>query len=744
MIERNVRVIMLFRTKKTRAYTLLFLDSILNVISWIIAGSIRHGFLLFMDNWFPMSSYLSTLAMILFCYAFLYISGEDDRQDIVDQGPYTMLVSVVRNQVLLIVFIILYLFVTKQGGELSRFIMGYFFVANILLEFIVRILYRKFLYYYVKNNSNENRVLLVTLENRAEIILKNLHKKNGNFQNITSIVLLDADRIGQNIMGVPIIGDRDSMFATHREHVYDEVFINIPFDYEIALESVIMGFEQMGLTVNLNIDVFNISVEEKVITNFGDYKVISFATKNMNSVQMLLKRLMDIAGSMIGLFLTGILTLILAPIIKIQSPGPVFFSQERVGINGRRFKIYKFRSMYADAEERKKELMEQNEMQGLMFKMKNDPRVTPIGRWIRRTSLDEFPQFLNVLRGDMSLVGTRPPTIDEYSQYENYHLKRLSIRPGITGLWQVSGRNEVRNFEDVVKLDFQYIDQWSLLLDIKIILQTVGVMFGRNAKWSDSCCILGVNISVMNMPETVQYITQNIKELSGKYICVSNVHTTIMSYENPEYLAIQNGAALTLPDGKPLSVEAKKRGCQTIGRVTGPDLMGEIFKISVWNGYKHYFYGSSEETLDKLKTELLRRYPGIEIAGMVSPPYRELTPEEDAAEIRKMQEAQADFVWIGLGAPKQENYMAAHKGLVPGVMIGVGAGFDYYAGNIARAPMWMQKCSLEWLYRLLQDPKKLFKRYLNTNGKFLILVRRENRRLKKEAKKENSLFLNRN
>ena len=191
---------------------------------------------------------------------------------------------------------------------------------------------------------------------------------------------------------------------------------------------------------------------------------------------LLVKRLMDIAGGLVGCIFTGIIFLFVAPMIYISSPGPIFFSQIRVGKNGKKFKMYKFRSMYMDAEERKKELMAQNQMDGLMFKMKDDPRITKVGKFIRKTSIDEFPQFFNVLKGDMSLVGTRPPTLDEFMQYEEHHKRRLSLKPGITGMWQVSGRSEIQNFEDVVKLDLEYIDNWSIWLDIKILLQTVLVV----------------------------------------------------------------------------------------------------------------------------------------------------------------------------------------------------------------------------------------------------------------------------
>lgn len=235
-----------------------------------------------------------------------------------------------------------------------------------------------------------------------------------------------------------------------------------------------------------------------------------------------------------------------------------------------------------------------------------------------------------------------------------------------------------------------------------------------------TCNILGTNIAVTNMAETVAYIEEHIEELRGKYICVSNVHTTVTGYEEEDYRHIQNSAALALPDGKPLSLYSKKHGFPEAERVTGPDLMGELFARK--NGLRHYFYGGKEETIEVLSKKLPETYKDLVIAGMVSPPFRPLTPEEDEKAVQEINKAKADIIWVGLGAPKQERWMYEHRDKVNGVMIGVGAGFDYYAGTIKRAPMWMQKMSLEWLYRLMQDPKRLFKRYFVTNFKFLRLT----------------------
>lgn len=234
-----------------------------------------------------------------------------------------------------------------------------------------------------------------------------------------------------------------------------------------------------------------------------------------------------------------------------------------------------------------------------------------------------------------------------------------------------------------------------------------------------TCNILGVNIAAIDMQWLLNFLNKNISILTGDYICVSNVHTTVTAYEDQEYLRVQNGGIMAIPDGGPLSTVGQKRGYKNMKRTTGPSLMGEIFKISVEKGYRHYFYGSTQDTLDKLKCELVGKYPGIQIVGMYNPPFRPMTDDEDKVIVAQINEVNPDFVWVGLGAPKQEKWMAAHQGKISGLMIGVGAGFDYYAGNIERAPEWMQKSNMEWFYRLLQDPKRLFSRYLKTNTKFI-------------------------
>ena len=234
-----------------------------------------------------------------------------------------------------------------------------------------------------------------------------------------------------------------------------------------------------------------------------------------------------------------------------------------------------------------------------------------------------------------------------------------------------------------------------------------------------TCNIMGVNLAAIDMPWLIEFTKRYIKELSGNYMCVSNVHTTVMSFDDEEYCAVQNGGIMAIPDGGPLSSVGRKRGFSGMKRTTGPDYMKEMLKISNEEGYRHFFYGSTEETLKKLQRTLKRSYPNVQVVGMFSPPFRTLSAQEDEEIVHMINESNADFVWIGLGAPKQERWMAEHQGKIKGFMIGVGAAFDYEAGNIDRAPMWMQKANLEWLYRLLQEPKRLFKRYFYTNTKFI-------------------------
>lgn len=310
------------------------------------------------------------------------------------------------------------------------------------------------------------------------------------YQPVGILLLDDMDAESLKDLDVPV-------FHTSDDNVLDEISRWWIDDVFLVLEEeaaypkkLIEAFLVMGITVHTSLSVLDeLPYSRTDVQALGDLKVITNSIQFVSDRSSLIKRMLDILGGLVGCFCTGLIFLFVAPIIYIKSPGPIFFKQKRVGQNGKLFYMYKFRSMYMDAEKRKAELMEKNKIQGgLMFKMDDDPRIIGserkgkdgkpkgIGNFIRNTSLDEFPQFFNVLRGDMSLVGTRPPTVDEWNHYDPHHRVRMSAKPGITGMWQVSGRSEITDFEQVVNLDEYYIEHWSLWLDVKILVKTVMVV----------------------------------------------------------------------------------------------------------------------------------------------------------------------------------------------------------------------------------------------------------------------------
>jgi exopolysaccharide biosynthesis polyprenyl glycosylphosphotransferase len=354
---------------------------------------------------------------------------------------------------------------------------------NVVFLYQVHSFVKKYMLEVYRNNKSASQIFLLSTSDRVEKTLNEILSGSEWAKRITGIIVIDDDRIGEKICGIPVVAGYDNMISFATGQIVDEVFIDVPYDTGESLRDIVLEFEGMGALVHLRLEILNQFQDfYSEFTSMGNVPVVTFSNNVYDYKQLAIKRLMDIVGSLVGLVFTAVVTIFLAPALLLESPGSLIFKQKRVGRNGRYFYMYKFRSMYMDAEERKKELMSQNEMSGYMFKMENDPRITKVGRFIRKTSIDELPQFWNVLKGDMSLVGTRPPTLDEFTQYKSYHKRRLSMRPGITGLWQVSGRNDIDDFEEVVKLDLEYIDHWSLYLDIKIILKTVGAVFSHTGK----------------------------------------------------------------------------------------------------------------------------------------------------------------------------------------------------------------------------------------------------------------------
>jgi exopolysaccharide biosynthesis polyprenyl glycosylphosphotransferase len=358
----------------------------------------------------------------------------------------------------------------------SRLLFGIFIIVNFVLLLAEKIILRN-IWARAQKNVKDRQVVLVS---NPEGVFKftNLVSKDEDIR-LKILGYFSINRDQSYVDGISCLGSLKNFNHFLIQKTVDEVIFVLPKDYISDMEEYIVTCEELGITVRMLLDLYDLKISKTQISYMGNIPMLIFHTVSLNEDQQFIKRLIDIFVSLIGLFITGILYIILGPIIKLQSPGPVLYSQPRVGRNGRIFKCYKFRSMYADADERKKELEHLNKMKGAIFKIENDPRITPIGKIIRKYSLDEFPQFWNVLKGEMSLVGTRPPTVDEVKQYENRHWRRLSIKPGITGLWQVSGRNNIEDFDEIVALDVKYIDNWSIWLDLKIIAKTVVAVFKK-------------------------------------------------------------------------------------------------------------------------------------------------------------------------------------------------------------------------------------------------------------------------
>ena len=343
-------------------------------------------------------------------------------------------------------------------SQMSYFFLGQIFIVVSLFVFIGRILVKNL---FKSHATDIKQVLFVTDFMNGKEVIKELN--HSNYHIAAYISRRDNPDISQPILkSTKEIRD---FVANHQDDF-------IEFAHCLKL---------LGIPTTVAVGNYSdFYVGNSVLKKLGDTTFITTAFNIVKFRQIALKRLMDIAMALVGLVITGIVAIIIAPIVKKQSPGPLIFKQKRVGKNGKVFEIYKFRSMYTDAEERKKELLAQNDLDtDLMFKMGDDPRIFPFGHKLRDWSLDELPQFINVLKGEMSVVGTRPPTLDEYHHYELHHFKRLTTKPGITGLWQVSGRSDITDFEEVVALDMKYIQNWGISEDIKIIAKTFGVVLKR-------------------------------------------------------------------------------------------------------------------------------------------------------------------------------------------------------------------------------------------------------------------------
>ena len=471
----------MYENKKTfESILVLIVDLCSLIVSMGLAFWLRYG--IFYGR-FEHGDQIWLLLFAIALYGLIFVLL-DFSHHFFRRGMFDEFVNVVKSELIFSAVLIMALFVMHRSADLSRLVFGYQIVINTFMMYAARVIFKQYMVKVYRNSRHSNRLLVVTSSDQAENVLENLKEYNEWNRTIAGLVLTDTAQVGE-INEIPVVAHSEDFLNYVIRNDVDEVFI---IDDKMMrtplMDEWVRELEQMGIIVDVNIDAFDLSISgKKTLNRVGKYAVVSFARNLFSTRQMIAKRALDIVGSLVGMVILGIATIFVAPAIKLDSPGPVFFGQTRVGKNGRKFTFYKFRSMYKDAEARKKELMASNEVKGLMFKMEDDPRITKVGKFIRKTSIDELPQFWNVLRGDMSLVGTRPPTVDEFEHYEAKHKCRLSMTPGLTGLWQISGRSDIKDFDEVVRLDMQYIDNWSILKDIKILILTVKVVLtGRGSR----------------------------------------------------------------------------------------------------------------------------------------------------------------------------------------------------------------------------------------------------------------------
>ena len=456
---------------------LLLIDAIISFLSLLLAGIVRFkSFHIFSTttDLFVLSNILLISILGSFFLSKIY-------RNFFKRGYFIELIHVISYNFLVVLIVSFLIFALKNSIALSRLTLLYFLLINFILIYSAHIAIKKVSILHVKGKMGW-KMLIVSdsknITNTCKNLLNSILKDR-----VLGVILIDDASVDTDLLyGIPLINLDNEIIEYITQNAIDEVLLTVSEDQYITDEVQNLRKEIAKTGIVFSIKLWPIIEDEQYavrLVSFGDDYILSFANRTYDYIQILLKRTIDILGGIIGSIITLFLGIFIIPAILIESPGPAFFKQKRVGRNGRVFTILKFRSMYQDAEERKAALMDKNKMKGLLFKVDDDPRITKVGKFIRKTSLDEFPQFFNVLLGDMSLVGTRPPTLDEYRHYNPIYKRRLSFRPGITGIWQTSGRNDITDFDSILQMDLGYIKNWSNILDIKLLLKTFFVVLMR-------------------------------------------------------------------------------------------------------------------------------------------------------------------------------------------------------------------------------------------------------------------------
>ena len=460
----------------------ILLEIICLQVSYVLAYCIRHR-----EAFWHSETYLA-VAFFLFIDELVITYFNETFKNVLKRGLYGELTATIKHIALIILVTVFGMYVTKYSNEISRLTIFYCGAIHLALSYFTRIIYKKLMLSRM-NKAGSRSLLIIASRDEVESILEEIYMHNYEMFIIRGIVLTDNPAREEEIKGVPVVCPFEGApeFVC-REWVDEVMFFGEASDPKV--KKVLDRLFETGVTVHFSVaNLVKFENKDQIVERVAGQTVVTMSLNYASPRQLLLKRLIDILAGLAGSIVTIILAIIFGPLIFISSPGNIFFTQERIGRNGKRFRIIKFRTMYPDAEERKKEYMDQNRnADGMMFKLDFDPRIignrvtaggkkkTGLGQFLRDHSIDEFPQFFNVLLGQMSLVGTRPPTPDEWDKYDLHHRARLTIKPGITGLWQVSGRSEITDFEEVVRLDREYITKWTMGRDFRIILKTIWVV----------------------------------------------------------------------------------------------------------------------------------------------------------------------------------------------------------------------------------------------------------------------------
>lgn len=489
-------------------FDFMFLDLVCIELSFVFALAIRFGSSVFgkliQDT--PWATPYHRIMVMVFCLHMGLVFFTEPYSGILKRNAAEEVKKVLLYNIYILMGLVLILFAEQSSQTYSRIVLFATPLIDMAIMLVYKYCYKRYLRKHINKSQNQNNMLLVASIGRVSGILHKFETNPINTVKIVGIVVTDdmaqleaavADmseeenlifiedfrngKLESTIKGIPVVGNLTNPYEYARANVVDEVLICMESD---VAEQLAEGYIDMGITVHVSIQDL-VQLPKATMNKVGGISVITASVNTITTRQLIIKRFIDICCGLIGSVVTILLTLIIGPAILIADPGPIFFRQERVGKNGRTFKIWKFRTMYKDAEARKAELMAQNKMSGLMFKMDEDPRIIgagkkfSLGKFLRESSLDELPQSFNILAGSMSVVGTRPPTVNEYKEYELHHKGRLAAKPGLTGMWQVSGRSSITDFEEVVRLDKEYIANFSLALDLEIMLKTFKVVLGK-------------------------------------------------------------------------------------------------------------------------------------------------------------------------------------------------------------------------------------------------------------------------